>query len=112
MGTGLASALINQRSAVLTNGAMIALNTWSRVCEVTADRAGIICSDTPDDAYKQLAKLMYAAVDLEGKVDTELNIEALKAQMEDSINNPSRVIELLSSHPMSAKRVFAAMEFA
>lgn len=112
MGTGLASALINQLSTVLTQSAIIALNTWSRACEVTADRAGIICSNTPDDIYKQLAKVMYAAVELEGKVDTELNIEALKAQMEDSINNPSRVIELYSTHPMTARRIFAAMEFA
>ncbi len=112
VGTGLASALVNQLSAVLTTGAVMTLKMWSRACEVTADRAGLICSETPDDIYKQLAKFMYAAVDLEGKVDTELDLDTLKAQMEESINNPSHVIEIFASHPMTIKRIFAGMEFA
>lgn len=105
-------ALLAPLYAILTSGMKMALNMWSRAAEVTADRAGMICCDDLEDAYRVNKKFLYGAVEVEDKIDTSLSTKTLKEQMEMTMNNPNRYQELLYSHPLSIKRVFAEMEFA
>lgn len=109
---GLAAALMAQLQKLLTQGIQLTFNMWSRAAEITADRAGMICCDNIDDCYSVNKKLMYGGVNLEGKVDTDFDIESLKEQMKFSTDNMSRLYELTFDHPLSIKRILAEMEFA
>lgn len=96
----------------LSVGVMLTLNMWSRAAEVTADRAALICCDNVEDAYSVNKKLLYGAVDVSDKIDTQLDISSLKEQMQMTMDNPGRILELERTHPLSIKRIFAEMEFA
>ena len=98
--------------SLLTEGIKLTLNAWSRAAEVTADRAGLICCDNLEDAYSVNKKFLYGAVEVENKIDTNLDTKYLRQQMEMTMHNPNRLMELGYSHPLSIKRVFAEMEFS
>ncbi len=91
----------------LAGRAMMA--TWSRACEVTADRAGMICADSVDDCISAIAKFLYGAT-LNNEV--HVNLEALERQLNETISNPSRVLELTKEHPSTVRRVFMLKAFA
>ena len=95
-------------ATILSQGTMIALYSWSRASEVTADRAAMICSDRLEDAYSVDAKLMYGATFKEVEVDYDMLKEQLKQQM----GNITKINELMDSHPSSVRRIMAEKEFA
>lgn len=103
---------IRQIAGILTEGAVLALYAFSRACEVTADRAAVLCSDNVEDAFDASKKLMYNGAQLSDKVDVNLDINTLREQLELVKSNPVRFSELYASHPLPVKRVFAQMEFA
>lgn len=93
---------------VLSAANIALMQFWTRACEITADRAAIICSDNVDDALSVNKKLIYGAT---MNTTYEVNIDALREQLEDTFNNPTRIIELMSNHPNSIRRVLADKEF-
>lgn len=105
---GLLAPLYN----ILTTGIQLSLSMWSRAAEVTADRAGMICCDNLEDAYNVNKKFLYGAVEVEDKINTNLEIKSLREQMDMTMNNPTRLYELSASHPLSIKRIFAELEFS
>lgn len=109
---GLPMQILQTLTNVVTYGAQITMNMWSRAAEVTADRAALICCDHVEDAYSVNKKMLYGAVDVSDKIDTQLDISVLKEQMQMTMDNPNRLMELLTDHPLSIKRIFAEMEFA
>lgn len=84
------------------------MQLWTRAGEVTADRAAMICADDVRDAINVNAKLLYGAT-LNG--DYQIDIGALREQLEETLNNPSKVYEFSTDHPSAVRRVFADMEF-
>lgn len=95
-------------AALLTQGTTIALYTWSRAAEVTCDRAGMICCDDLEDAYRAEAKLMYGATFKEQEID----YNALETQLEMQMGNIVRYDEILDEHPSGVRRIMAEREFA
>lgn len=109
VGLGTLSGMIStQLLSLLTLSSQVALNAWSRAAEVTCDRAGMICSSSVEDAYRVNAKFTYGAALGEHSV----NIEALKQQFEETRGGIARFDELFYDHPIAARRIAAAMEFA
>lgn len=86
----------------------LALDSWSRAAEVTADRAGMICSDSIDDNYTLQAKLMSGGVLGENAYD----VQAILRQYDTLRETPIRFLEARSTHPTSARRIIAEHEFA
>jgi len=111
-GQVLSGGLLTPLYNLLTTGIQLSLNMWSRAAEVTADRAAMICCDNLEDAYSVNKKFLYGAVEVENKIDTNLDTKSLREQMEMTMNNPTRLYELTASHPLSIKRIFAELEFA
>ena len=103
---------VRQFTHALTQGAKFALNAFSRAAEVTADRAAVICSDNPEDAFNANKKLMYKGAELGDKVDINLDLNTLREQFDLMKSNPMRYNELYYNHPATVKRIFAQMEFA
>lgn len=97
---------------LLTAGVSMTLKMWTRAAEVTADRAALICCDNIEDALRVNKKFLYGAVEVDDKIDTRLDLDSLRAQMEMSMNNPMRLYELNADHPLSIKRLFAQIEFS
>lgn len=93
---------------VLSAANIALMQFWTRAGEITADRAAIICSDSVDDAMTVNKKLIYGAT---MNTNYEVNIDALREQLEETFNNPTRIIELMSDHPNSIRRVLADKEF-
>lgn len=93
---------------LLTLGSQIALKAWSRAAEVTCDRAGMICAEDLNDAYTSEAKLMYGAAFGEHKID----LSAIRTQLDTQVGNITKYEELVYSHPSTARRIAAEMEFA
>ena len=106
--------LLNSGSGLLgfvLSGANLALmQFWTRACEVTADRASMICADDINDAIGVQAKLLSGGT-LNQSYRTEVDINALRAQLDMTLDNPSRLLEVLSDHPSSVRRIFACKEF-
>ena len=86
----------------------LALNSWSRAAEVTADRAGMICSDSIDDNYTLQAKLMSGGVLGENAYD----VQAILRQYDTLRETPVRFLEAMNDHPAGARRIIAEHEFA
>lgn len=103
--------VLAQFSSLITQGAVAALNTWSRAAEVSADRAGLICCGDIEVSKRVKAKMLYSGADISGTVKSDINIDELKKQMEMVNDSPVRLNELLYSHPVTTKRVFADMDF-
>ncbi len=108
VGTAASGFLSAQLMKLLTMGSQVALNAWSRAAEVTCDRAGLICCENIEDAYRVNAKLLYGAAWGEHTV----NLEALRKQLEMQMGNWTKFNELLYDHPTSVRRIVAEMEFA
>jgi Zn-dependent protease with chaperone function len=99
--------VVGQIFSLVSLPLQIALMTWSRAAEVTADRAGIICCDDPNDALLVEAKFMYGATFNR----SDVNIEAVLKQYDTMRSTPARFLEIDSSHPSSVRRIFAMKEF-
>lgn len=96
---------------IISSGVRLLLNIWSRAAEVTADRAGMICSDNFEDCHTAKTKLLYGGVELDGKVNTQIDIQSLKEQMELNMSNPSKFYEYEMDHPLTIKRIMTDIEF-
>mgnify|MGYP005953417609 CR=1 FL=1 len=92
---------------LLTQAGAAAMLAWSRAAEVTADRAALICSDEFEDVISGDKKMLYGAA----FGDHEVQIEPLRKQLERMLNNPTAFLELQNTHPGTARRIVAEMEF-
>lgn len=108
-GVGMFNRILTQ---VLTTGAQMTLNMWSRAAEVSADRAAMICCDRVEDAYSATQKLLYGGAKVDDKITTELDLESLKQQLSVNYDTVIRFSELYYSHPLTIKRIMAQAEFS
>lgn len=84
------------------------LLSWNRAAEVTCDRAGVICSDAPQDMVTFLAKSISGGAF--GR--TEIDIDSVLKQYDTLRETPMRLLEAVSSdHPLAVRRIFAIQEF-
>lgn len=102
--------------AFALSAANIALmNFWTRAGEITADRAALICADNVQDALNVDYKLLYGAL---LKNDSAMNLDALRKQLQNIFDNPTRIMEFgdiaamnFKDHPGELRRIFAELEF-
>ncbi len=90
--------------------ATAALSSWARRGEITADRAGLICTRDVDVAQAALLKRALGSTRF-----SEVNGEAFLRQLDMQETNaaqPLEVTELVASHPDLAKRVRALRLFS
>lgn len=107
-GMALAGNVVSRRLLQLvTAGAEVALASWQRAAEVTCDRAGMICAADLSDAYTSEAKFMFGAAFGEREID----LDAIREQLETQMNNITRIVEVSWDHPATARRIAAEMEF-
>lgn len=83
---------------------------WIRAMEITADRAALICADDPEDARNVDYKFLSGAT-INTSYTQEADLKALRQQLDMTLDNPTRFIEVLSDHPSSLRRIFADLEF-
>ncbi len=83
---------------------------WSRAAEVTSDRAGMICADNIQDAINVNKKLAYGS--FLNQEDVEINIEEIRAQLNDLSTVASVATEILQTHPSGIRRILASDEFS
>jgi Zn-dependent protease with chaperone function len=84
-----------------------AFRAWSRAAEITADRAGVICSDNMEDVISATAKFMYGGTFNRNEIDLDTLYKQYERMRETSV----RLLEIDSTHPASTRRIFAAKEF-
>ncbi len=87
---------------------MALMQLWTRAGEVTADRAAMICADNVEDSINVESRLLTGGL-MGDKYS--VNIDALREQLEITMNNPSKIQEILSDHPSAVRRIFAEKEF-
>ena len=68
----------------------------------------MICADDVEDAVSVNKKLIYGAT---MNTNYEVNIDALREQLEVTFANPTKIMEVMYNHPNSIRRVIADMEF-
>ncbi len=86
---------------LLRTGVGLFLNSWFRCSELTADRAGLICSGDLDAGRYALAKLETGG----GPVLKSINLDALVKQLDTSQATPVRLYESYMNHPITGKRL-------
>jgi Zn-dependent protease with chaperone function len=86
---------------LLKQGVGLFLNSWFRCSELTADRAGLICSGNLDAGRYALAKLETGG----GPILKNVNLDALVKQLDTSQATPVRLYESSMSHPIAGKRL-------
>lgn len=97
-------------SFVLSMANMALMQFWTRAAEVTADRAAMICSDNIQDALSVNAKLGSGGT-LNTSYQQTMDLDTLHDQLEMTLNNPTRLLELQNDHPAFARRIFCGKEF-
>lgn len=105
---GVISGISHLLAGLMTAGSSALLAAWSRAAEVTADRAGMICADRPEDCYSALAKIMYGGII---GSEQEIDYDAIRAQLEHTVSSVAKYSEILDSHPAIARRIAALQEF-
>lgn len=100
-GSGIVGFMLSAANSLL-------MTLWTRAQEITADRAAAICADNPEDVARMHEKLLYGGII--GKTYT-LDYAALRAQLDMTLENPSRFLEVESNHPSAIRRIFAGMLF-
>ena len=92
-------------------GAAVLLYTafrwWNRMCEFSADRAGLLACGDIHTAVSALVKL--AAPDIRDQRDFERALAAIDAE-DDLASN--RLVEAFQSHPLLIRRINALREYA
>lgn len=108
------NALLNSGSGligqVLSGANMALMQFWTRACEVTSDRAAMICADDLQDAINVQAKLLSGGT-INQSYQTDLDLDALREQLDMTLDNPTKLMEVMSDHPSSIRRIFACKEF-
>ncbi len=99
----------NWTGLFLSEANKMLMNSWVRAMEVTADRAAMICADDPQDAINVDMRLMYSSLTDQNR---QLDLEALRVQLEESMNNPAKMLMYATDHPASLRRVFMDIEFS
>lgn len=97
-------------SMVLSLANVSLMQFWTRAAEVTADRAAMICADNIQDALSVNAKLGSGGT-LNTTYQKTMDLDALHDQLEMTLSNPSRLLEITSDHPAFARRIFCGKEF-
>lgn len=87
------------------------MHFWTRSCEVTADRAAMICADNLQDVYSVNAKLASGGT-LNKAYQKTYDIDAIYEQLSMTLDNPTRLLEITSDHPAFARRIFCEKEFS
>lgn len=96
---------------VILSVANIALmQFWTRACEITADRASLICGNDIKDSINVQAKLLSGAT-FNQAFQHEFDIDALREQLNTTIKNTAKIYEILSDHPSAIRRIFCIKEF-
>ncbi len=98
---------VQQLLAMVSAPLRWAFMAWQRAAEVTCDRAGVICSEDPQDGVMLQAKLMSGAA----FNHSEINLEPIMKQYDTLRETPVRLLELEYTHPLSIRRIFAIKEF-
>jgi Zn-dependent protease with chaperone function len=88
--------------------AVLALNSWSRRAEITADRAGLLCTRDLKVATTAMVKMSVGSQRLFGNIDVG---EYLK-QLDEAQAGRGRFDELFATYPYLPKRVQALRLFA
>ncbi|MCM1542881.1 MAG: M48 family metallopeptidase [Blautia sp.] len=109
VGLSAASGVSWGLANLMTAGSRVALAAWSRASEVTADRAGMLCADRPEDCYSALTKLMYGGVI---GTEHEIDYEAIRTQLDHTVSSVAKYNEILDDHPAVARRIAALQEFS
>ncbi len=100
---GVSAAIQN----LITEPIQIALYSWSRAAEVTADRAGCICCGNEEVSLSMMAKLLDNGAKGQGNYDID---EILKQY--DEMGTYAQFTELMgANHPMTTRRMLAEKEF-
>ncbi|MCH5248958.1 MAG: M48 family metallopeptidase [Lachnospiraceae bacterium] len=107
-GLNVAFGISQMIASLMTVGSSALLAAWSRAAETTADRAGMLCADRPEDCYSALAKIMYG-----GTIGSEheIDYDAIRAQLEHTVSSVAKYSEILDSHPATVRRIAALQEF-
>ena len=87
----------------------VAFRWWNRACEYSADRAGLLACGKPEKAVSALIKLVggsAAAYSAQGRQQALRRIEAEDDNLENNLG------ELLSTHPMTVRRLEALRQYA
>lgn len=82
---------------------------WNRACEYSADRAGLLACGKPEKAASALIKLTGGAAALRSSLGWQQALERIEAEddhLEDNLKS------MLSTHPMTVKRLDALRKFA
>lgn len=97
-------------SFVLSTANQSLMHFWTRAAEVTADRAALICADNVQDVINVDAKLASGGT-LNTTYQKTVDIDAIYEQLSMTLDNPTRLLEIVSAHPAFARRVFCDKEF-
>lgn len=94
----------------LSTANLALMQFWTRAGEITADRAAMLCAEDTRDAINVQAKLLSGGI-INKEFQQEINIDALRAQLDMTLENPTRMLEITSDHPSGVRRIFASKEF-
>ncbi len=82
---------------------------WSRACEKSADRAGLLACGRLDKALSALLKLAAGPGTARRQVDFQKVLQQVEAEGADSLSD---LQELLATHPMIIRRMTALKEYS
>jgi Zn-dependent protease with chaperone function len=99
---------IGTLKSVIQGGLLLFFKRWSRCAEVTSDRAGLICCGDVLAAQKALVKLKTGG----GSRLQGINLDEYLKQIDNVQSTPIGLRELLSTHPLTHKRIKAIRLFA
>ena len=86
----------------------LAFRWWNRACEYSADRAGLLACGKPNKAISALVKLEAGSV-ARTQAGMQAVIQHIESEDDDIMHN---LEELISSHPMIAKRIIEIRSYS
>lgn len=95
-------------SIFVTTFLALIFRSWSRACEYSADRAGLLACGSPEKAISALVKLVAPRADL-----THTEMTRALAHLDAEDDDPGNVLgEFFATHPLTIRRVKELQRFA
>jgi Zn-dependent protease with chaperone function len=101
---GMAGVPVGMGAVVILS---LAFRWWNRICEFSADRAGLLACASPQKAVSALVKLV--AGDVHSQVEMQRALQVIESEDDSWMN---QLGETLSTHPMIVKRISQLRRYA
>ena len=106
-----ATALVAEKNVIMSASGSVDTSAFTRTCELTADRAGVIVDHKATGMLKVLAQLMYQSHTLASQINIDELVSQIRSVLTGDPDDFTTLLNNQPNHPYSPLRLVEASDF-